>query len=131
MAHFNTPLRPVARHAWRAVLAAWDFKQAIDAYLVQAPNEDRLNVGVGISTGEPVVGNVGAEDRMEYTAIGDAVNLAKRLQERARGGQILLSNSTYGLVKENVRVRPLDPIQVKGRQALEQAFELVEVQTLQ
>ena len=128
MAHFNTPLRPVAEHAWRAVLAAWDFKQAIGEYLPRVPEEDRLDVGIGINTGEPVVGNVGAEDRMEYTAIGDAVNLAKRLQESARGGQILLSSSTYKLVKGRVEVKALDPIQVKGRQALEQVYELFDVQ---
>ncbi len=127
MAHFNTPLRPVVGHAWRAVLAAWDFKQAIEQHLQQVPDEDKLAVGIGINTGEPVVGNVGAEDRMEYTAIGDAVNLAKRLQESARGGQILLSNPTYELVKEKVEVRALDPIQVKGRQAQEQVYELLDV----
>jgi len=130
MAHFNTPLRPVDGHAWRAVLAAWQFQQAIEEYLAQVPEEDRLQVGIGINTGEPVVGNVGAEDRMEYTAIGDAVNLAKRLQESARGGQILLSSSTYALVAERVTVQALEPIQVKGRQALEQVFELLDVSTL-
>jgi PAS domain S-box-containing protein len=127
MAHFNTPLRPVSEHAWRAVLAAWDFNRAIEEYLRRVPEEDRLDVGIGINTGEPVVGNVGAENRMEYTAIGDAVNLAKRLQESARGGQVLLSNSTYELVKDRVEVNALDPIQVKGRQALEQVFELLDV----
>jgi adenylate cyclase len=127
MAHFNTPLRPVTEHAWRAVLAAWDFKGSIENYLRRVPEEDRLDVGIGINTGEPVVGNVGAEDRMEYTAIGDAVNLAKRLQESARGGQILLSNSTYELVKDQVEVNVLEPIQVKGRQALEQVYELLDV----
>jgi len=127
MAHFNTPLRPVTEHAWRAVLAAWDFKQAISKYLLRVPEEDRLDVGIGINTGEPVVGNVGAEDRMEYTAIGDAVNLAKRLQESASGGQILLSSSTYDLVKDRVEVNTLEPIQVKGRQALEQVYELLDV----
>ncbi len=55
------------------------------------------------------------------------MNLAKRLQESARGGQILLSNSTYDLVKDRVEVNALDPIQVKGRQALEQVYELLDV----
>jgi adenylate cyclase len=130
MAHFNTPLRPIAGHAWRAVLAAWDFKQSIEEYSRRVSDEDRLDVGIGINTGEPVVGNVGAEGRMEYTAIGDAVNLAKRLQESAKGGQILLSSSTYELVKDQVDVHALDPIQVKGRQALEQVYELLSVRRL-
>ena len=99
MAHFNTPLRPIADHAWRAVLAAWDFKQAIEAYLQQVPDEDRLTVGMGINTGEPVVGNVGAEDRMEYTAIGDAVNLAAKLEKhnKAIGARALVASETYDL----------------------------------
>ena len=130
MAHFNTPLRPVADHAWRAVLAAWEFKQVIEEYLCVVPLADRLSVGIGVNTGEPVVGNVGAEDRMEYTAIGDAVNLARRLQESAKGGQILLSSSTYELVKDRVEVNTLDPIQVRGRQATEQVYELLNVKSV-
>ncbi len=129
MAHFNTPLRPLAAHAWRAVMAAWEFRQAVEEYLQKIPEKDRLHVGIGINTGESVVGNVGAEGRMEYTAIGDAVNLAKRLQESAKGDQILLSSTTYKLVKKRVEVRALDLIQVKGRQALEQAYELLDVRS--
>jgi PAS domain S-box-containing protein len=127
MAHFNTPLRPVSTHAWRAVLAAWEFKQAIEEHLSRVSNEDRLYVGIGINTGEAVVGNVGAEGRMEYTAIGDAVNLAKGLQESAKGGQILLSSSTYELVKDQVEARALDLLQIKGRQAREQVYELLAI----
>jgi adenylate cyclase len=127
LAHFNTPLRPVPAHAWRAVLAGWELKQAIEEHLRRVSNQDRLHVGIGINTGEAVVGNVGAEGRMEYTAIGDAVNLAKGLQESAKGGQILLSSATYELVKDQVEARALDLIQIKGRQAREQVYELLDI----
>jgi len=125
MAHFGTPLRPIADHALQAVRAAWAIRQAIEEYHEKVPPADRLSFGIGINTGEAVVGNVGSEDQMEYTPIGDAVNLTKRLQESARPGQILLSQSTYEQVKDHVEVNPLPPIQVKGRAAFEQVYELV------
>jgi len=125
MAHFGTPLRPIADHALQAVRAAWAIRQAIEEYHKKVPPADRLSFGIGINTGEAVVGNVGSEDQMEYTPIGDAVNLTKRLQESAKPGQILLSQSTYEQVKDHVEVNPLPPIQVKGRAAFEQVYELV------
>jgi adenylate cyclase len=62
---------------------------------------------------------------MEYTLIGDAVNVSKRLQESARPRQILLGQRTFELVKDRVVVNELPPIQVKGRAAFEQVYELV------
>ena len=125
MAHFGTPLRPIADHALQAVRTAWAIKQKMDEYHKSVPPADRLSFGMGVNTGEAVVGNVGGEDQMEYTPIGDAVNLAKRLQESAKPGQILLSQSTYDRVKDHVEVNALQPIQVKGRTAFEQVYELV------
>jgi PAS domain S-box-containing protein len=125
MAHFGTPLHPIADHALQAVRTAWAIKQAMDEYHKSVPPADRLSFGMGVNTGEAVVGNVGGEDQMEYTPIGDAVNLAKRLQERALPDQILLSRSTYEKVKDQVKVNALQPIQVKGRMAFEQVYELV------
>jgi adenylate cyclase len=125
MAHFGTPLRPIADHALQAVRTAWAIKQKMDEYHKSVPPADRLSYGMGVNTGEAVVGNVGGEDQMEYTPIGDAVNLAKRLQESAKPGQILLSQSTYEEVKDHVKVNTLQPIQVKGRTAFEQVYELV------
>lgn len=125
MAHFGTPLRSIPDHALQAVRTAWAIKQAMDEYHKSVPPADRLSFGMGVNTGEAVVGNVGGEDQMEYTPIGDAVNLAKRLQESAKPGQILLSQSTYEQVKDYVEANALQPIQVKGRTAFEQAYELV------
>lgn len=125
MAHFNSPLLEEPQHALQAVRAAWAIKQTVDAYHQQIPPESRLYLGIGINTGEVVAGNIGAEDHMEYTLIGDAVNLSKRLQENARPGQILLGQNTYELVKDYVLVNELEPIRVKGRAAAEQMYELV------
>jgi adenylate cyclase len=125
MAHFGTPLHPIPDHALQAVRTAWAIKQVVDKYHKSVPAADRLSFGMGVNTGEAVVGNVGGEDQMEYTPIGDAVNLAKRLQESAKPGQILLSQSTYEKVKDYVEVNALQPMQVKGRTAYEQVYELV------
>jgi adenylate cyclase len=129
MAHFGTPLRPIPDHALQAVRTAWAIRQAMDEYHKSVPPADRLSFGMGVNTGGAVVGNVGGEDQMEYTPIGDAVNLAKRLQESAKPGQILLSQSTYEEVKDYVEVNALQPIQVKGRTAFEQVYELLGIKS--
>ena len=83
-----------------------------------------MEFGIGVNTGIALAGNVGGKERMEYTLIGDAVNLAKRLQENAAGGQILIAQATYVAVRDRVQVRPARDIQVKGRAATETTYEL-------
>ena len=124
MALFNVPL-PQPDHTLRAVRAALAMQQAIDVYHRELDSEARLSFGVGINVGEAVVGNVGTAELMNYTAIGDSVNLAKGLQEHAEAGQILLSQSAYQTVREHVQVRALKPIKVKGRSGTEPVYELV------
>jgi PAS domain S-box-containing protein len=124
VAHFGTPLRPIQDHAWKAVLTAWRTQQITRAYLETIPPEDRLYFGFGINTGEAVAGNIGGEDQMDYTLIGDAVNLSRRLQENAEPGQILIGEDTYQIIKRKVTVTKLAPLHVKGRQASLQAYEV-------
>jgi adenylate cyclase len=124
MAIFNAPL-PQEDHVLRAVKAAVAMQRAIADYHQQLGEKRRLSFGVGINVGEVVVGNVGTKARMDYTAVGDAVNLAKRLQENVEGGCILLSQSTYERVKGHVRVKILPALRVKGRMEPEPVYELI------
>jgi adenylate cyclase len=127
MAVFNTPLLETQDHAWDAVCAAWELKQAINRYHAEVEPKLRLNFGIGICTGEAVVGNVGAIHHIEYTAIGDAVNVAKRLQENATAGQIVISRSTWERVQDCVRATSLPSVTLKGRHTATEVFELVEL----
>jgi adenylate cyclase len=124
MALFNTPLNPQEDHAERAVRTALMIQESMRHYHTQLPESRRLYFGTGIHLGEAVVGNVGSALRKDYSAIGDAVNLAKRVQENAAGGQILLSASAYDAVRGLVEVGAVNLMRVKGRQALEQIYEL-------
>ncbi len=96
MAFFNAPV-PQEDHALRAVVTALEIHERVRARepAVEGP---RLAFGVGIHTGDAVVGNVGSEYLMNYTALGDSVNVAKRLQEIAEPGQTLVSEATYSLI---------------------------------
>jgi PAS domain S-box-containing protein len=76
--------------------------------------EKPFQLRIGISTGYCTVGNFGSEDRMDYTIIGGAVNLASRLQSHAEPGSILISHETYSLVKDSILTREQDPISAKG-----------------
>lgn len=125
MALYNTPLNPQERHAERAIRSAWMIQESMKRYLEDLPENRRLYFGFGIHTGEAVVGNVGSANRKDYSAIGDAVNLAKRIQESAGPGEVLLSHSTYEQVEDIVEIEPLEPVQVKGRQAFEQIYRLM------
>lgn len=127
MALYNTPLRPQEDHALRAVRSAAALIADVLAYHEQISPEDRLMFGVGVHTGEAIVGNIGSPGRLDYTAVGDSVNLAKRLQETAGPMQILLSEDTYRLVRGYVEVRELEPIRVKGRSQLTKVYELLSV----
>ncbi|MBU1878308.1 MAG: PAS domain-containing protein, partial [Chloroflexi bacterium] len=113
VAFYNAP-EPQPDHALRAVQTAQAMQNALARHHQEHPHELMVNYGIGISTGEAVVGNIGAQ-QMNYTVIGDAVNVAQRLQAGASAGQILLSGNTYLHVCQHVATTPLGPLAVKGR----------------
>jgi class 3 adenylate cyclase/DNA-binding response OmpR family regulator len=126
MAYFNAPL-PQPDHALRAVRAAWRICRAVEESHAQLPLASRLRFGAGVSTGEVVVGNIGAPQLMSFTVVGDTVNVSRQLQEHAREGQILISQQVRGLVRDYVEVQPVGLIEIKGHAQREPAFEVVAV----
>ncbi|MDX1412916.1 MAG: adenylate/guanylate cyclase domain-containing protein, partial [Candidatus Promineifilaceae bacterium] len=125
MALFNTPLNPQEDHMRRAVLTALLIQESLANYRNELPYDQHFHFRMGIHAGEAVVGNVGSDLRKDYSAIGDAVNLAKRLQEFAQPDQIIISQTTYENCKDWIIVESLPAVQVKGRQALEQIYTLI------
>ncbi len=124
MAWFNAPiLQP--DHTLRAVQAALQIREAVQGLECRFPLEYQLNFGVGIHTGEAVLGLVGTEERLEYTAIGDSVNIAKRIQENTVAGQILISRAAYAQIAESVLVRAVEPIHAKGKSQPVEVYEIL------
>ncbi len=123
MGIFNAPLEQ-EDHVLRAVRAAIAMQRTIADYHRNLGQKQCLSFGVGLHTGEAVVGNVGMSDRMDYTAIGDTVNLAKRIQESTPGGKILVSDTVYDIVKDSVKALFHKEMNVKGREQSVSTYEL-------
>ena len=128
MAVFGAPV-PKADDAVNAVRAAVEMRRALVELneRLTARGQPALRTGIGIHTGEVVAGNIGSERRMEYTVIGDAVNLASRLESNTKdlGVDVLISEDTYELTKHAIEARPVREITVKGRAQPVMTYEVV------
>lgn len=128
MAFWGAPL-PDPKHALNACTAAVRNQDALRKLREKWQTEQKtLFVNrIGINTGEVVVGNIGSEARLNYTVIGDAVNLASRLEglNKYYGTQILISETTYEAAKEGIVARPLDRVSVKGKKVGILVYELL------
>jgi ABC-type oligopeptide transport system substrate-binding subunit/class 3 adenylate cyclase len=112
----------------RAVRAALDIQKMMADYERELQGLiDRFQMRIGLNTGTVVVGSLGSDLHMEYLAIGDAVNLAARLQSAARPGGVLISESTARLVKATFELQPLGEIAVKGKAEPVTVFEPLKV----
>lgn len=114
MVLYNTPL-PDPDHAMQAVTTALTIREKLPAFHARLDPAFRLGINFGINTGQAVVGNVGTARIMDFTAVGDTVNLAARLCGRARGSQILVSESTHARLGGRVVVRSIGEISVRNR----------------
>lgn len=127
MAFFGAPLRQ-EDHALQACRAAIGIQETVEAAAPSIQEDGGVGIGVGISTGEMVVGNIGSSARFDYTVIGDAVNLGSRLERLSAklGTSILVSGSTVARCDApSLIFRAVGPVDVKGRDEPVEVFELM------
>lgn len=116
MAVFNAPF-DLDDYVYRAVKTAWAIVSggnAIESKFLEKYGRS-VAFGVGVNCGPAVVGNIGCDFRMDYTAIGDTVNTAARLESNAKRGQVLISEKVYEQVKDRVTAEPIGEIPLKGK----------------
>jgi predicted ATPase/class 3 adenylate cyclase len=113
----------------RAVLAGLEIQEGIKEYADEVRLKHGVDFGlrVGINTGLVVVGEIGSDLRMEYTAIGDAINLAARMEQTAAAGTIQISEDTYKLVSPFFELEPLGELEVKGKSAPVKTYRVLGV----
>lgn len=128
MAVFGAPL-PLENHGWMAVQSALDMRRRLSDFNHhrQLKDQPTIRIGIGLSSGEVVSGNIGSQKRMDYTVIGDGVDISSRLEgvTKEYGCDIILSQYTYGLCRDRVWVRELDRIRVKGKTIPISIYELI------
>jgi adenylate cyclase len=125
---FGAPL-PQEDHALMACRCALSQMKKLHELNENWPEEKKINIGIGINTGIMTVGNMGSAGRMNYTLMGDNVNLGARLEgtNKQYGTNIIISEYTYGQVKDHVVVRELDNIRVKGKNKPVLIYELIDI----
>ncbi|HJQ25930.1 MAG TPA: adenylate/guanylate cyclase domain-containing protein [Blastocatellia bacterium] len=126
MALFGVPLQceDAATNAVAAAIAMQRRMEAVNRDL-RSMGMSEIAIGIGINTGTVTVGYIGSEERTDYTAIGDAVNLAARLEKQAQAGQIIISRSTRDFIGDHFPVRPAGEVYVKGKAHSVQIFEVL------
>ena len=128
MAVFGAPL-PLENHAWMSVQSALEMRQRLYEFNQKqiCEQQPQFKIGIGISSGEVVSGNIGSQRRMDYTVIGDGVNLSARLESLTKeyGCDIIISEFTKKLCGDRLMVRELDRIKVKGKKQAVTIYELL------
>ncbi|MCB9454173.1 MAG: response regulator [Anaerolineaceae bacterium] len=125
MALYNTPILQ-SDHALLAVRTAIGIRSALPAFQEQFDPAYRLKINFGIHTGMAVVGNVGTQAIMDFTAVGDTVNLASRLQQLSDNGQILISDAVYNRVSDFIQAHSIGSQKIRGRQEQVTVYEVME-----
>lgn len=124
MAVFGAPIQK-DDDAIRAIQAALDMKKELGLMMGNTPDDKRFDIRIGINTGKVVAGNIGSPKRMDYTVIGDPVNVASRLESIGDPNQILIGEETYRLTKDRFRVQLVGPKKVKGKRDAVMVYEVL------
>lgn len=129
MAVFGAPLPLPEDHAWLAIQAALEMRDRLRVFNQRRimAHQPQIRVGMGIASGDVVAGNIGSQRRMDYTTIGDAVNVSARLENLTKQYfcDIILSEVTYERCRDRVWARELDRVRVKGKQQAISIYELL------
>lgn len=123
VAMFGAPSAIADREYW-AISAAINMQKRIKNLPIEWIRENFIT-GIGISSGDVIVGNIGSPQHMDYTAIGDEMNIASRLQGLAKGGQILVTRSVYDATQSSFEFREFGTLPVKGKKNLVEIFEVI------
>jgi len=126
MVVFNAPL-PIERHEEKAVRAGLEIQRRIASISDEIEREFGmpLRASLGINTGEAIIGNIGAMNRVEYATIGDTVNASARLQSLAGSTQVFISGATYDPIKDIVEVNHIGSQKVKGKAESIEVYEVL------
>lgn len=124
MAFFGAPLA-TEDDPQRAARAALAMHHVFANLQAARPDLQGLGLGIGLNSGEATVGNIGSERVMDYTVIGDTVNVAKRLEESALAGQTLISEATYHLLGTTFEAEALDVRRIRGRNEMVTVYALL------
>ena len=125
MAVFGAPMEKEG-DAERAILAAIKMREELKKLLQTIPPDRQFNMRIGINTGRVVAGNIGSTKRMDYTVIGDAVNVASRLESIGEPDKILIGEATYEVVKDKFKIKKVGAKQVKGKTSDVMVYEVLD-----
>ncbi len=126
MALFGAPASS-GDDAYNAVCAAIEMQIEVGQFNAEQKQlgKPEIKIGIGINSSAVVVGNIGSDQRMEYTAIGDGVNISSRLQGKASGHQIIISKSTCEQLADRIPTKELEPMMVKGKSVPIDVYEVI------
>ena len=113
---FGAPLE-LANHEYKAVSCALDMLHSLEEFnrTRMAENQPAIRIGIGVNTGKVITGAIGSTKALQYTAIGDAMNVASRLVSLAKPNEIIISDVTYKRIANQIDAIPLPPVRVKGK----------------